>query len=199
MKRSLALAFTLVLGLALSIAAQAPAAPAAAKPAKVAVIFLQAALGQTNEGQRSYADLKRKYEPNQLQLNELTDEIESLQKELLAQGGTLTNAERASRTKAIEDKKKRAQRFAEDTQNDFQREMQELSSGLATKVYRVLVAYARQHGYTLVLDGGRQQDPLVLFLTPVTDITKAIVDAYNLRSNLPALPVNPAAKPPVKH
>ena len=199
MKRSLALAFTLVLGLALSTAAQAPAAPAAAKPAKVAVIFLQAALGQTNEGQRSYADLKRKYEPKQLQFNKLTDEIESLQKELLAQGGTLTNAERASRTKAIEDKKKRAQRFAEDTQNDFQREMQELSSGLATKVYRVLVAYARQHGYTLVLDGGRQQDPLVLFLTPVTDITKAIVDAYNLRSNLPALPVNPAAKPPVKH
>jgi outer membrane protein len=199
MTRSLALAFTLVLGLALSTAAQAPAAPAAAKPAKVAVIFLQAALGQTNEGQRSYADLKRKYEPKQLQFNKLTDEIESLQKELLAQGGTLTNAERASCTKAIEDKKKRAQRFAEDTQNDFQREMQELSSGLATKVYRVLVAYARQHGYTLVLDGGRQQDPLVLFLTPVTDITKAIVDAYNLRSNLPALPVNPAAKPPVKH
>jgi outer membrane protein len=199
MTRSLALAFTLVLGLALSTAAQAPAAPAAAKPAKVAVIFLQAALGQTNEGQRSYADLKRKYEPKQLQFNKLTDEIESLQKELLAQGGTLTNAERASSTKAIEDKKKRAQRFAEDTQNDFQREMQELSSGLATKVYRVLVAYARQHGYTLVLDGGRQQDPLVLFLTPVTDITKAIVDAYNLRSNLPALPVNPAAKPPVKH
>jgi len=185
MTRSLALAFTLVLGLALSTAAQAPAAPAAAKPAKVAVIFLQAALGQTNEGQRSYADLKRKYEPKQLQFNKLTDEIESLQKELLAQGGTLTNAERASSTKAIEDKKKRAQRFAEDTQNDFQREMQELSSGLATKVYRVLVAYARQHGYTLVLDGGRQQDPLVLFLTPVTDITKAIVDAYNLRSNLP--------------
>ena len=202
MKHSLAVVFTLASGLALNAAAQTPAAPAPAEPAKVAVIFLQAALNQTNEGQRNYTELKKKYEPKRLQLNQLTGEIETLQKELQAQGGTLTDAERA---KTIEDKKKRAQRFAEDTQNDFQQEMQKQYSTLAAKVYKVLVAYAQQHGFTLVLDGSQQQNP-VLYEDPYTDITKAIVDAYNLKSEAPASPAHPAAtaprpvaKPPVTH
>jgi outer membrane protein len=168
MKRSLAVVITLALGLALSAAAQTPAAPATAAPAKVAVIFFQAALNQTNEGQRSYAGLRKKYEPKRLQLNQLTDELEKLQKELDAQGGALTGAERASRAKTLEDKKKQAQRFAEDAQNDFQREMQQQYSGLASKVYEVLVAYAQRNGYTLVLDGGQQQAPILLYSTHTT-------------------------------
>ena len=205
MKCLFALIVILASGLALSAAAQTPVAPAAARQAKVAVIFLQKALDQTNEGQRNYADLKKKYEPKRLQLDQLTNEIENLQKELQAQSGTLTDAERAKRAKTIEDKKKHAQRFAEDTQNDFQQEMQQQYSTLAAKVYKVLVAYAQQQGYTLVLDGSQQQSPL-LYLNPATDITKAIVDAYNLQSNVPVSPVKPAAtapkpaaKPPVKH
>jgi len=211
MNRQFALIIILFSGLALSAAAQTPAAPAPAEPAKVAVIFLQAALNQTNEGQRNYTELKKKYEPKRLQLDQLTSEIENLQKDLQAQGGALTDAERAKRTKTIEDKKKHAQRFAEDTQNDFQQEMQKLYSTLAAKVYKVLVAYAQKNGYTLVLDGGQQQQasPL-LYSTPSTDITKAIVEVYNLKAGVPASSVQPAAtaprpaakpavKPAVKH
>jgi hypothetical protein len=44
------------------------------------------------------------------------------------------------------------QRSAEDAQNDFQAEMQELYNGLASKVYDVLANYAQQQGYTLVFD-----------------------------------------------
>ena len=118
----------------------------------------------------------------------------------------MTGAERASRAKTLEDKKKQAQRFAEDAQNDFQREMQQQYSGLASKVYEVLVAYAQRNGYTLVLDGGQQQAPILLYSTPSTDITKPIVDAYNLKSGVPAPPAapasaapKPAAKPPATH
>jgi outer membrane protein len=75
MKRSLALAATLALGFALSAAAQtspAPAAPPAkaapAGPTKIAVIAFQVAVAQTNEGQRNFADLQKKYEPKRQQL-----------------------------------------------------------------------------------------------------------------------------------
>src|ERR1700679_2739876 len=65
MKRSIALVLTLASGFALSAAAQtAPAAAAAptgpAGPVKVAVIAFQAAVGQTNEFQRDFADLQKK-------------------------------------------------------------------------------------------------------------------------------------------
>jgi outer membrane protein len=191
------------LGFALSAAAQAPVAPATAGPAKIAVIAFQAAVGQTNEFQRNFADLQKKYEPKRAQLKSLGDEIESLGKQLQAQGDKLTDAERASRTKTIEDKKKQAQRIAEDAQNDFQQEIQALFGSVAGKVDEVLTTYAQQQGFTLVLDGSQsqQQAPLVLFAQPSTDITQAIIEAYNVKSGVPAPPAQPAAtapKPAVK-
>ena len=84
---------------------------------------------------------------------------------------------------------------AEDAQNDFQQEMQEIYNTLASKVYDVLTSYAQQQGYTLVLDicpaTGRR------FSTPAdsTNITKAIIDAYNVKSGVPAPPAPAATHP----
>ena len=211
MKRSLALIATLASGFALSAAAQTTPAPAAAPagPAKIAVIAFQVAVAQTNEGQRNFADLQKKYDPKRQQLKALSDEVDNLTKQLQAQGDKLAPAEQQSRAKAIDDKKKQLQRDAEDAQNDFQSEMQELYDGLASKVYDVLAAYSQQHGYTLVLDVAQQQNP-VLYASESTNITKQIIDAYNLKSGVPAPPAGapepaarpaarPAAKAPVAH
>jgi outer membrane protein len=196
MKRTLALVLTLASGLALTAAAQTPSAPdvaaaAPAGPAKIAVIAFQVAVAQTNEGQRSFADLQRKYQPKQTQLKALNDEIEGLTKQLQTQGDKLSDAERAARAKTIDDKKKLLERSAEDAQNDMQNEMQELYGALASKVYDVLNEYVKKNSYTLVLDFSQQQNP-VLYAADSTNITKAIIDAYNVKSGVPA-PTNPAA------
>jgi outer membrane protein len=199
MKRSLALIVTLASGMVLSAAAQTSPAPAApAGPAKVAVIAFQTAVGQTNEFQRNFADLQKKYEPKRAQLKTLADEIDSLEKQLQAQGEKLSDVERANRAKIIDDKKKQAQRFAEDAQNDLTQEMQEVYNGVASKVYDVLASYAQQQGFTLVVDGSsnQQQAPVVLYASPSTDITKAIIDAYNVKSGVPAPPPQPTAAAP---
>jgi outer membrane protein len=210
MKRSLALIATLASGLVLSAAAQTLPAPAApAGPVKIAVIAFQAAVAQTNEGQRNFADLQKKFSPKREQLRALAEEIDTETKQLQAQGDKLSEAVLASRTKAIEDKKKQLQRDSEDAQNDFQQEMQEVFNTLASKVGDVLTSYEQQQGYTLVLDYAQQQTP-VLYAQPSTDITKAIIDAYNVKSGVPAPPAppaaaprptapRPAAKPPVAH
>jgi len=192
MKRSLALIVTLASGFVLNAAAQTPAAPAApAGPAKIAVIAFQVAVAQTNEGQRNFADLQKKYEPKRAQLKSLSDEIESLKKQLQTQADKLSDAEKASKAKAIDEKDKQLQRSAEDAQNDFQTEMQEVYNGLASKVYDVLASYAQQQGFTLVLDVAQQQNP-VLFATESSNITKQVIDAYNVKSGVPAPPAPPA-------
>ena len=196
MKRSFVFPVVLASVLALTCGAQTPAsrpAPAAATatapagPAKIAVIAFQVAVGKTNEFQRSFADLQKKYEPKRQQLKTLNDDIEASTKALQTQGATLSDAERATRAKTIDDKKKQLDRQAEDAQNDFQQEMQQLYSGTASKVYDVLSSYAQQNGYTLVLDVASQQTP-VLYALPSTDITKAVIDAYNVKSGVPAPP-----------
>jgi outer membrane protein len=201
MKRSIAFVITLASGLALSAAAQtspAPAPAAPAGPAKIAVIAFQTAVGQTNEFQRNFADLQKKYEPKRNQLKTMADEIDGLEKQLQAQGDKLSDTERASRAKTIEDKKKQAQRFAEDAQNDLQGEMQEVYNTVGSKVYDVLSSYAQQQGYTLVVDGSgsQQQAPVVLYASPSTDITKAVIEAYNVKSGVPAPPPQPASASP---
>jgi len=186
-------------GIVLSAAAQTPSAPAApAGPTKIAVIAFQTAVGQTNEFQRNFADLQKKYEPKRTQLKAMADEIDGLQKQLQAQGDKLSDSERASKAKVIDDKQKSAQRLADDARNDLQGEMQEVYNGVAGKVFDTLAKYAQQQGYTLVVDGSgsQQQAPVVLYASPSTDITKAIIDAYNVSSGVPAPPPQPAASAP---
>jgi outer membrane protein len=198
MKRSLALIAILASGFALSAAAQTPAAAAPAGPTKIAVIAFQVAVAQTNEGQRNFADLQKKFDPKRQQLKALAEEIDNLTKQLQAQGDKLSPAEQQSRAKAVDDKKKLLDRSAEDAQNDFQAEMSELYNGLAAKVYDVLANYAQQQGYTVVFDvtTSQQQAPIVLFANESTNITKQIIDAYNLKSGVPAPPAQPAAAAP---
>jgi outer membrane protein len=208
MKRSLAIVVTLASGMVLSAAAQTPAGPAApsalpaaaaptapAGPAKIAVVAFQVAVAQTNEGQRQFADLEKKFEPKRQQLKTLSDELDSMSKDLQAKSAILTDAERTTRSKAIDNKKTQLDRDAEDARNDFQQQMQDMYQGLAAKVYDVMQAYAEKQGYTLVLDVSEQQSP-VLFASNNTNITKQVIEAYNVKSGVPAPPPQPAGEAP---
>lgn len=202
MKRSLVIATLLASGLVLGAAAQTPAAPPAAStapvgPAKIAVIAFQAAVAKTNEGQRNFAELQKKYLPQENKLKAQNDEIESLTKQLQAQGASLSEEARASQARAIDEKKKRLDRDAEDLRTQGAQEANDMYNTLASKVYDVLATYAQQQGYTLVLDVSQQQNP-ILFALPKTDITNAVVDAYNVKSGVPAQPAQPASAPAPK-
>jgi len=170
--------------------AQAPSAPSAPTPAdstaaaastpivpvtaKVAIIAFQQAVASTNEGQRNFAQLRVKFEPKQAQLK----------------------SERDARLRTIDEKTKSLQRSAEDAQNEASGAMSDMYQQLAQKVYAVLDAYANQQKFTLVLDASNQQNSPVLWASPATDITKAIVDAYNTKSGIPPQPAaaNPAPR-----
>lgn len=202
MKRSLTLVCMLATGLCVSALAQAgttdpaPNAPSAAAVAptggtRIAVIMFQPAVMQTNEGQRNFADLQKKYDPKRAQLKSMSDEIDNLKKQLQAAGTNLSDVERQNRLKVIDEKEKAFQRLGEDTQNDFQQDLQQTYTQLAEKVFTVLQTYAEQNGYSVVIDGSTQQSP-VLWANKGTDISAAVIQAYNQKSGVPA-PVTPAA------
>ncbi len=177
--------------LAINAAAQPPAAAAAvttapAGPAKIAVIGFQEAVAQTNDFQRRFADLQKKYDPKRQELKALNDQIASLQKELQAQSATLSDADRATKAKLLDDKQKDMKRAGEDAQTDYQQDMQQTFAAVASKFAESLDAYAKEHGYSVVLDGGNQQLPVVIYANPAVDITKPVVEAYNVKSGIPA-------------
>ncbi len=180
-----------------------PNAPSAAAvpagPSKVAIIMFQPAVAKTNEGQRDFAELRTKFTPRQTELTSKNAEIETLKKQLQTAGTTLSESDRAAKLKVIDEKEKALQRSAEEAQSDFQGQMNETYQKLAEKVYQVATDYAKSQGYTLVVDASAQQSP-VLWANPSTDITQAVVDAYNTKSGVPApAPAATGAAAPATH
>jgi outer membrane protein len=176
----------------------ASAAVAPAGPTKVAIIMFQPAVAKTNEGQRDFSELRTKFTPKQTQLSAQNTEIEALKKQLQAGGTTLSEADRSAKLKALDEKEKALQHSAEEAQTDFQGQMNETYQKLAEKVYQVMQDYVKQQGYTLVVDASAQQSP-VLWANPSTDITQAVIEAYNTKSGVPAPAANASATAPATH
>ena len=193
MNRLFASLATLALGGVLTLTGQASAAQS-----KVAVIAFQTAVTQTNEFQRDFADIQKKYEPKSEQLQALNNEINSLAKQLQTQSSMLSETERIQRQDEIQEKQKEEQRMAQDDQSDYQSDVQNLFNLMATKVGAVMKTYVQQHDYSVVLDAGQAQNPTVIYASPTTDITKAVIEAYNVKSGVPAPPAS-ASKPAVSN
>jgi outer membrane protein len=205
MNRTLLFATALAAGLAVpTLVAQAPAAekPAApavapqAVPAKIAVIAFEQAVVATNEGQRAVAEVQKKYEPQKSKLDGEGAEVDSLKKQLQALPATTSDEERTNRLKVIDTKEKQLQRDGEDAQNAYQSDLQEAYGKVAQKVGKAAVSYAQANGFTLMLNvGGNQQTPNpVLWFAQETDITQAVINAYNTSSGVTAPP--PSAPAP---
>ena len=171
-------------------AAPQPPAPAAvapqAIPAKVALIAFEQAVFATNEGQKALADVGKKYEPQKNKIAAEEAEIDSLQKQLQA-ATTISDEDRAGRVRTIDAKQKALQRDGEDAQSAYQNDLQEAYQKVAQKFNVVMQKYASDNGYTLLLDVSGQQSP-VLFAAPQTDVTRAVIDAYNTSSGVAAQP-----------
>lgn len=162
-------------------------AQAPANTTKVGVIAFQTAVTQTNEFERDFTDLQKKYEPKRQELKNLSDQVDTLKKQLQTQADTLNDTERESRARTINEKEKQLKRTQEDDQSSFEQDMQQTFNSVATKVGDALIDYAKEHGYSLVIDGGNAQSQVVLYASTTTDLTKAIIDAYNTKSGVPAL------------
>ncbi len=179
--------------------AQAPAPAAApttvapeAIPAKVALISFEAAVFATNEGQKAIADLQAKYLPKKTQIDAAGKEVDSL-KQQLQSSPNLGDAEKASRVRTIDQKEKQLQLDGEAASSAYQQDLQEAYARIAQKVNGTMQSYAQQKGFTLVLDVSNQQQSNVMYADTKTDITRAVIDAYNTSSGVAAPP--PGAAP----
>jgi Skp family chaperone for outer membrane proteins len=196
-----------VAGMAQTPAAPAPTTPPASKPAaeaapvtpqaipaKIALVAFEQAVFATNEGQRAVQDIQQKYKPKKDTIDTLSQEVESLKKQLQSAPATLSDAERATRLKTIDTKEKQLNRDAEDAQTAYNADLQEAYGKLAAKVSATLKKYVSDSGFTLLLDVSSQQSN-VMWANQSTDVTQALVTAYNTSSGVAAPPPSAPSAP----
>jgi outer membrane protein len=183
----------------------APTAPATTPvptgPGKVGTINIQDAIFASNEGRRDMEALQKKYEPKQAELKNQNDELESLKKQLSTQQDKLNDEALATLKKTIDGKQKSFDRSVQDAQEEVGGQQQEVASRILSKMAPLIVKFSQENGYTLIIDTSKPwpQSPVLWWNPDAVDITKNVVDAYNVQSGV-AAPATPAGgtKPAVR-
>ena len=169
-------------------------APPSAFPARIALIMFNEAVADTNEGQQAVADLQKKYQPKKDALDAMATEIDTLKKQLQAAPATLSEADRAAKLKVIDTKDTAYQHEVEDASNAYNADIQEALGKVAAKFDVVVKKYVSDNGYTLLINVGDQQSPVMASAQPNADITLAVIDEFNKSSGVaPPAPAAPAA------
>ena len=179
-----------------SAAGSTPDTTVAGTGSKIGTINIEQAIFASNEGQRDFEALSKKLEPKQTELKNMNDEVETLKKQLNAQSATLNDDSRGAMLKQVEDKTKKLERSVQDARDDAQAQQNEIAQRILQKMAPIIVKYAGDKGFGLIMDTSNPwpQGP-VLWAGPSVDITKAIVDAYNAQSGVPA-PTRPITSKP---
>jgi outer membrane protein len=175
------------------------AAGGAAAPTKIAVINIRNAIVATAEGKQAQAQLQSQFAPKQNELQGLQKQIEDLQRKMTEGARTLSDDEKAKMQREGELLSRRLQRGNDDLNEELNAAQGEIVDTIGRKMLEVLDRYARENGYTVVLDTSAQGSPVV-YGSSQSDITQDIVrlfdQAYPVKAGAAAAPASPTTPKP---
>ena len=178
----------------LALGATTMFAQAPAHAGKVGVINIQGALISTKEGQKAAAELESKATPKRKELEGKQNEINGLKDQLQKGANTLSDTSKQSLYRDIDNKTKSLNRAVEDAEAEFNQDQQKVLQQLGQKMMVIIDKYARDNGYTLILDVSAQNTP-VLYASNTIDITKDIIELYDKNAASGGTSTTAAPKP----
>ena len=195
--RTAALVAALLLSTGVSRAqgtAAAPTAPAA----KVGVLNIRGAIGTTAEGKQAQAELQSQFAPRQGEIENMNKQISDLQQRLQAGQGKLSPDEENRLRQQGTRLAAQLERKQNEYQEDVNAALAEVQDRIGRKMVDVLDRYARENGYSVILDTSAQNTPILYAATQVdvtADIVRLYDQAYPLKSGPGAQPKPAAPKP----
>jgi outer membrane protein len=167
---------------------------------KVGIISMQGALAGTKDGQKALQELDTKFAPKKKEFDTRQNEVAQLQDQYNKSGTVLNDEKRNQLARDIDEKKKRLQRDMQDAEEELQSEQQRLVQSLAQRLMAVVEKYAKDNGYSMILDDSSPSTP-VLWASSGIDITHDIIALYDQTSTnggpaaAPATPGTPTKTP----
>lgn len=165
-------------GLVSAPGVRAQGSSASSAPTKIAVINVRNAIVATAEGKQAQAQLQSQFAPKQNELQSLQKSIEELQRKMSEGARTLSDDEKGKMQREGELKSRQMQRANDDLNEELNAAQGEVVDGIGRKMLEVLDRYARENGYTVVLDTSAQGSPVV-YGSSNSDITQEIVRLYD--------------------
>jgi len=153
----------------------ASAAPALAQAPKVALVNLEQALVATTDGQDAEKKLDARFSPRKAALDQMHKELLALQDKL--DKGAGGDEERKRLEQEIDQKGDDVDKQTTQADADLAEAQRQVLRDLGPRLMAVVVRYARQHGYDVVLDISASDMPR-LYTENSTEITKEVVEEY---------------------
>ena len=167
----------------------APATSVPSTGTKVGTINIQDAIFASNEGRRDGEALQKKFEPKQAELKSQNDELEAMKKQMSTQQDKLNEEALANLKKQIESKQKVFDRAVQDAQEEYGNQNQEIAGRILQKMAPLIVKYSQDNGFGIIVDTSKPwPQSNVLWWGEAVDITKAVIEAYNVQSGVAAAP-----------
>jgi outer membrane protein len=161
---------------------------------KMAVVDLQRAVMQTEDGLRAQATLKKLFDSRQQELNKKQGDLQKQKEEIDKQSHVLSQA---SLQKKVDDWQKQMvelQTTFVEYNKELEKKQKELTDPIFERVLGVIKRLAGQDGYDLIVDRAT-----VAFSRSDLDLTDRVIQLANGTSGAPAAPAkgaSPPANPP---
>jgi outer membrane protein len=158
--------------------AQGGGSAAGSAPTKLAIINVRNAIVSTAEGKQAQAQLQSQFAPKQNDLQNLQKQIEEIQRRMSEGARTLSDDEKRRLQGQGELLSRRIQRGNDDLNEELNAAQGEIVDTIGRKMLDVLDRYARENGFSVVLDTSAQGTPVV-YGSSQADITQEVVRLYD--------------------
>jgi len=146
----------------------------AAAELKIAVLDTQAALVQSEEAQRFFAQAQDELKSEQTALQSLGEEINSMQEKLQTDGEVMSATEQRKLQKDIEDKQLDYQFRGNKLQKEVNDRRQDMLQQMLPKLDAVLKDLIELEGYDMIMERGSLR-----YVNPKWDITRKVTEKLN--------------------
>ncbi len=176
------LAAALALSVSPSLVAQQPAAPAPSLT-KVAVVDIQRAVMETEDGLRAQAQLKKYFDRRQAELNGRQEELLKKKDDLEKQSKLLSKEALARAMDDWQRQMAELQQVFQSYNGELGKKQNEITAPIYARVSGYLRKIAKKDGYDVILD--RQAVP---YVRSELDLTDLVISMYNSGEDAPAEP-----------
>lgn len=167
--------YALPLVAALAFAAVTPR-DAHAQAAKIAVVDLQRAINETEDGRKSKDKLKKLFESRQQGLDKKQQDLKKLKDELDQQKNILSRDALETKVESYQKQLAELQQIYVEYQRELAEKEGELTKSIVERMERILRRIGQTDGYSMIVERGEAG---VIYVPTNLDLTDVVIQRYN--------------------